>query len=58
MPREINVVNFRDKIVNFDRQIKYKMAYKAEEYDLNIFLVALLKTFYTILTQPEKIILL
>ena len=25
MPREINVVNFRDKIVNFDRQIKYKI---------------------------------
>ena len=25
MPREINVVNFRGKIVNFDRQIKYKI---------------------------------
>ena len=58
MPREINVVNFRGKIANFDRQIKHKINEGLEEYDLNIFLVVLLKTFYTILTQPEKIILL
>ena len=40
MPKVDNVVIFGDSIVNFNRQIKYKIkikAYKVEKYDLNIF---------------------
>ena len=57
MPRENNVVIFGGSIVNFNRQIKYKInkGLQSGRAELNIFLVALLKTFYTILTEPLKI---
>ena len=55
MPKVNNGVIFGDSIVNFNRQSKYKInkgIQRMEGYDLNIFPVLLLKTFYTILTEP------
>ena len=51
MPRENNVVIFGDSIVNFNRQIKYKIN-KGLQSGRARFIYFPGATFYTILTEP------
>ena len=52
MPKVNNVVIFGDSIVTFNRQIKYKINKGLQSGSHFVSLVPLLKTFYTILTEP------